>query len=220
MSGERQVQGVRVVVVGRWLRHPDRILERRLGRLHVVLGSDGVVPAAQDAFVDPGEMRDIQEVFDRPPGRGRPNPLVSEERPVARIIEEPVREGRERRHGVGQIHPHHPVRLGRLVRGCASLGRDRRARRQRRDLDAGAGAVVLPAVVGTGDVAILHPPQRERGSPVDANVFESGHPRVDPEQCQILVEELKLLGLGGDVFRPGKRVPVVAKAGNHGSTLS
>ena len=83
------------------------------------------------------------------------------------------------------------------------------------DPDAGAGLVVLPAVIGTGDVPVLDPAQRESGSAMYAEISQGDHLGIGAEENQPLAQKLYRRRLLAHFVDLGHWVPIVSEAWRH-----
>ncbi|MNG97281.1 hypothetical protein D3C79_563900 [compost metagenome] len=165
-SGERQVVAIDQVTLGdrrtgagngeAFFRVADRHagfgFKAVIGFAKLIAGRLRLVEQAEVGLVHEGEMRVVERVFHHPQRAGFPLFVELEDAPVAGGAV--FREVGDRLQRIVQRDP------GIAILFLAMVGLDGRARRDRpsrvlRDLHASAAAVVFPAVVAAGDIAVF-----------------------------------------------------------------
>ena len=215
-------------------RHPEPVVGRRhqgdVRKVHVRLRFEAepelaadagglgdrhrrVPPVAERAVMDEGEMRQVDEILQPAPGRGRPG--VGLARDAAERLVAPGRAAGNFGAGLRiEAQPDQVVGDRGLDLPEPEAGRNFVAR-HRRDFDAQAAGVVEPAVIGAAQPARLHAADRQARRAVDAAVREGGDGAGDlgdgdrlPEQRD---RERPVVGRVGGEFRQGAdRMPEIA----------
>ena len=142
---------------------------------HLVGRHAGGVAAAQPAFVHKAEMRQVQKILHH-----TRRAALHGVRAAIDLAQALVRLGGKQRHsGVAgcQTHPQQAIGFAGLKGASAVRGRRGEFWQGRNQL-ALARAVKLPAVVGTFQLTVLHPPQGELGATVGAAVRPGAKPTL------------------------------------------
>ena len=167
---------------------------------------NGMVPVAQNPVMHPGEMAEIEEVLHCARGAAFPFSFVAEDYAKARVVEwGKFRDGRP---GLAHANPDDTVPLFGVVFGEARLLRNGMLRRNRGDPCAPAVGIVRPAVVGADDALPLYPSQRDRCSPVNAQVVKRRYAVSQPTDGQALIQKTDGKRPLAHLFAEGDRQPV------------
>ena len=172
----------------------------------------GLRAVRQDAVMDPGQMRDVEEVLDGPGGRAVPGALVPNHLGETVVLQH-GKLGNLRSRRFRQADPDHAVTLLRGISRQAGLLRDGVFGRDRGNPRAPARPVVRPSVVRADELAAFHPTQRDGRPPMNAEVAEGRRLTVEPTNRQPLPQQPDGQGPVRQLLRQGHRVPVPPQRG-------